>query len=204
MPHVPAQNRAQPSGRLDKAFGAALIAQARSLNAYARRLIGSGADADDLVQDTMLRCWAARASFEPGSSVAAWARVVMRNSFLSGRRRARFHADLPEDAVDRLLGVAQSQEHSVELRDVDRAIGELSAEHRDAVVLASEGVTIEEGAARLQIPEGTYKSRLVRGRRRLRELTENRDAYRASRTDPEPRRSLRPRPCRDWTGVVIG
>ena len=72
-----------------------------SLSAYARRLTGGGADADDLLQDTMLRCWTARASFAAGTSLAAWTRTVMKNCFLTGRRRARFHADLPEDARDR-------------------------------------------------------------------------------------------------------
>ena len=80
---------------------AALIEQAASLSAYARRLTGGGADADDLLQDTMLRCWTARASFAAGTSLAAWTRTVMKNCFLTGRRRARFHADLPEDARDR-------------------------------------------------------------------------------------------------------
>src|SRR3546814_8773515 len=91
-------------GLFDDNFGAGLIEQAASLSAYARRLTGgAGADADDLLQDTMLRCWAARRSFVPGTNLGAWMRTVMRNSFLSGRRRARFHANLPEDAFDRLL-----------------------------------------------------------------------------------------------------
>src|SRR3546814_2759095 len=79
----------------------------------------------------MLRCWAARRSFVPGTNLGAWMRTVMRNSFLSGRRRARFHANLPEDAFDRLLGVAEGQGAAVDLRDVKWALGELirSEEH---------------------------------------------------------------------------
>src|SRR3546814_16963641 len=99
-----------------------LIEQAASLSAYARRLTGSGgADADDLLQETMLRCWVARRSFVPDTNLGAWMRTVMRNSFLSGRRRAPFHADLPEDAFDRLLGVAGGQGAAVDLRDVNRS-----------------------------------------------------------------------------------
>ena len=78
-----------PIAMPDNAFGAALIEQAASLSAYARRLTGGGADADDLLQDTMLRCWTARASFAAGTSLAAWTRTVMKNCFLTGRRRAR-------------------------------------------------------------------------------------------------------------------
>lgn len=202
MQNVLACSGARLGRRQADAFGTELVSQAQSLAAYARRLTGNLADADDLVQDTLLRCLTARTSFEPGSNIAAWARTVMRNSFLSGRRRARYQADLPEHALDRLLAVDPDQDHAVDLRDVDWAIGKLSREHRDAVVIASEGVTIEEGAARLQIPEGTYKSRLVRGRRRLRELTENREAHRQTRARPEHTRH--PRRRRDWRGVIIG
>jgi len=69
-----------PIAMPDNAFGAALIEQAASLSAYARRLTGGGADADDLLQDTMLRCWTARASFAAGTSLAAWTRTVMAQS----------------------------------------------------------------------------------------------------------------------------
>src|SRR3546814_1171653 len=90
-----AQQSERIDGLFEDNFGAGLIEQAASLSAYARRLTGgAGADADDLLQDTMLRCWAARRSFVPGTNLGAWMRTVMRNSFLSGRRRARFHANL--------------------------------------------------------------------------------------------------------------
>lgn len=119
---------AQKSERIDETvdanFAAALLAQAGPLRVYARRLaIGTGADADDLVQDTMLRCWTARSSFTPGTSLSAWSRTVMRNGFLSGRRRARFEADLPEEVRDRMLSVSGSQESSVALNDVQWALG---------------------------------------------------------------------------------
>lgn len=131
----------------------------------------------------------------------------MRKGFLTGRKRARFQVDLPEDALDRLAGVGDGQEQTVELRDVGWALGELTPEYREAVLLASRGVSVEEGAARLAIPAGTFKSRVTRGRRRLRELTESRDAHRtAVKPQPrsEPARSPRPRGRRNWKGVVIG
>ena len=113
-PDVPARVPL-PIAMPDDAFGAALIEQAAALSAYARRLTGGGADADDLLQDTMLRCWTARASFAAGTSLAAWARTVMKNSFLTGRRRARFHADLPEEARDRMLRVDETQSLAVKV-----------------------------------------------------------------------------------------
>lgn len=96
----------------------------------------------------------------------------MRNSFLSGRRRARFETDLPEEVRDRILSVPGSQEASVVLNDVQWALSELVMEQREAVLLVSQGVSFEEGAARLSIPINTFKSRVSRGRLRLRQLTE--------------------------------
>lgn len=185
----------------DAAFAATLVEQTSTLAAYARRLTGHPADADDLLQDTMLRCWTARHRFEAGTNLGAWARTIMRNSFLSARRRVRFQADLPEDALDRLFAVAESQSQAVELGEVRRAIGELTPEHREAVLLAGEGVSTEEAAARLAIPTGTVKSRVARGRNRLRRTAE--DGVKPSVPAPakvEHRRRKR----RNWKGVIIG
>lgn len=188
-------------------FGRSLVELGASLRALVRRLTGSAVDGDDLLQDTLLRCWAARASFEPGTSMLAWARTVMRNSFLSSRRRARFQAELPDDAVDRLLWVPENQSAIVDLRDVNRALDELNPDQREAIVTASLGITVEEAAARLAIEPGTYKSRLWRGRERLRRLVEQRETPRLSdRRAPEPTVPKPPprRKRRSWKGVMIG
>lgn len=193
----------------DRDFEVALIKLTGLLRAHARRLAGPGADADDLLQDTMLRCWSARASFVAGTNLPAWVRVVMTNSFLSGRRRARFYADLPEEARDRMLSVEENQSLALALRDADWALGELASHHRDAVLLASQGVSIADGATRLGIPEGTFKSRLARGRIRLRALINERatpllaDKSEKDNVTPETVHSDR-RKKRNWRGVMIG
>ena len=140
-PEVPVH--ASPVAMPDDHFGAALIEQTAALSAYARRLTAGGADADDLLQDTLLRCWSARASFAAGTSLIAWARTVMKNNFLTGRRRARFQADLPEEARDRMLKVDETQSLAIWLRDTDWALGELPPHQREAVLLASQGASIE-------------------------------------------------------------
>lgn len=157
----------------ERQFGFQLAAQAVLLRRYALRLTESGGEADDLLQDTMLRCWAARRRFEPGTNLTAWARTVMRNGFLSDRRRDRFQVDLADDALDRFLSVPASQEATVALTDLHWALGELPPEHRAAVMLAGEGASIAESAARLCVAEGTIKSWIFRGRKRLRVLTED-------------------------------
>lgn len=210
MPPTAPARVPSPIAMPDDDFGAALIAQAAALSAYARRLTGGGADADDLLQDTMLRCWAARASFAAGTSLAAWARTIMKNSFLTGRRRARFHDDLPEDARDRMLNVGETQSLAIWLRDTDWALSELPPHQREAVLLASQGVSVEDGAAQLGIATGTFKSRVARGRTRLRALIDERStpllADRTGRDTPSPEAKLpvRLRKKRDWRGVKIG
>lgn len=203
LARAPDPSRVDP----DDGFAAELTGLAPALRAYARRLTGGAVDAEDLLQETMLRCWAARGRFEPGSSMAAWTRTVMRNAFLSAVRRRRRQADLPDDALEQLSGVAESQSRAVDLRDADRALGELPPDQRAAVLLASEGVTVEEAAARLAIPEGTFKSRVARGRLRLRALTGDAAAPQPAdppREEPREARPDRPRRRRSWKGVVIG
>ncbi|TPG46553.1 RNA polymerase sigma factor [Sphingomonas glacialis] len=184
----------------DTLFAELLDRHRTPLRAHARRLTGNSIDAVDLVQDTMLRCWSARNSFEPGSNFGAWSRVVMRNSFLSTHRRDRFHASLPEEAFDRMPGVEGGQDQAVELRDIGWALGKLSSDQRDAVVLAGNGVSIEDAARELAIPEGTFKSRVARGRVRLRQLIEDPAAKSLS---PMVRKD-KPWERRNWEGVLIG
>lgn len=194
----------------DVEFGAALIAQTALLSGYAKRLAGPGADADDILQDTLLRCWAARARFMAGTNLAAWTRTVMRNCFLTGRRRARFQADVADDVIDRMMWVEESQSWALALKDADWALGELVPEQREAVLLASQGASGQEGAAQLGIAEGTFKSRVWRGRARLVALVEERSTPLLSQqTPPAPvkeqdDRRKRPRKKRESRGVVIG
>src|SRR3546814_21149974 len=80
----------------------------------------------------------------------------------------------------------------------------LIPEQRAAILLAAEGLSIEEAAASLAIPAGTFKSRLWRGRLRLKRLMEHRDTPLLDRRVAEKRPMTRPRRNRNWQGVVIG
>jgi RNA polymerase sigma-70 factor (ECF subfamily) len=197
MYHERLEMSAEASGN----FAKTMDRHSGSLRSYARRLAGNAADADDLVQDTMLRCWSGRRRFQPETNFGAWSRIVMRNSFLSSHRRDRFYANLPEEAFDRLPSEGGGQDLAIELRDIEWALEQLNPDQRDAVTLAAKGASSEEAAAQLTISEGAFKSRVARGRVHLRELIDDRDAqpYRA----PAPQ--LRPvRKPRSWEGVIIG
>ena len=81
--------------------------------------------------------------------------------------------DMADDVLDSYLSSPQTQERALELRDTYWAIGELTPDHRDAVLLAGEGYTMEQAAKQLGISVGAFKTRLMRGRIRLRCLNDD-------------------------------
>lgn len=147
-----------------------LALHSKPMSKYARYLTRGEADADDLLQDTLLRCWAARHTFEIGTSLGAWIRIVMRNRFISGTRRSWLMIDIDNEELDNLLLSEPSQEAVVSLSDVHKALDKLPLEQRSAVLLAAEGFSMEEASRKTGISVGAFKSRLMRGRIQLRIL----------------------------------
>lgn len=192
----------------DQRFVGDLMHNMVALRRYAVRLAASISDAEDLVQETVLKCWGARTRFVAGTNFLAWARTIMRNTFFTSIRRRRFEVEAPDDALDRIGSIAAAQEAALELKETLVALGHLAEGHQQAVLLASEGLSTEEGAAALGIPPNTYKSWVRRGRARLTVLLDGREGG----AQPEPAKSdVRIGPDarrtgykRDWTGVIIG
>ncbi len=169
-----------PDGRTDlttipgdlppREFSRDLTAMIPKLRSYARSLTWDRDAAEDLVQDTMLKAWKAREQYAHGSSLRAWTFTILRNAFLTQRRRPRFEVGYDEKVAESRLSCPEAQSLTVELADVRRAIEELNSEQRTALQLAMEGVSYEEGARRLGIPLGSFRSRVSRGRRRLQSI----------------------------------
>ena len=143
------------------------------LRAYARGLCGNHDTADDLVQETMLKAWAARTRFTAGTSFKAWTFTILRNHYFSQMRRQRFVGDWDDLVADRKLAAPASQERSVELRDLMRALAQLSDPQREALILVGAGgLAYEEAAEIMGTAVGTIKSRVARGRAALWALME--------------------------------
>jgi RNA polymerase sigma-70 factor (ECF subfamily) len=142
------------------------------LRRYAMFLTRSRADADDLIQETMLRVLTKLHLWQPGTDFRAWSFTIMRNQNINNiRRRARMNRLLAEAAPD--PAVSGNQLASVELRDVAAALGELPAAQRSIIVLVGRDGAAYTGVARsLGIPIGTVRSRLSRARTALRERLE--------------------------------
>lgn len=135
------------------------------LRAFGRSLSGNRDLADDLVQDTLMRAWAARDRFHAGTNMRAWTFIILRNLYLSQMRRARFKGEWDDLVADRLLAAPASQDRHVELTDMQRALLHLPQPQREALILVGAGgFAYEEAADICGVAVGTIKSRVARGR----------------------------------------
>ena len=106
----------------DPEFKDQLSAVIPHLRAFGRSLSGSRDLADDLVQETLLKAWAARKRFQAGTNMRAWTFIILRNLFLSQMRRARFKGEWDEITASKMLAAPASQDRHVELTDMQRAL----------------------------------------------------------------------------------
>lgn len=135
------------------------------LRAFGRSLSGSRDMADDLVQETLLKAWAARKRFQAGTNMRAWTFIILRNLFLSQMRRARFKGEWDDVTAAKILAAPASQDRHVELGDMQRALLHLPQPQREALILVGAGgFAYEEAAEICGCAVGTIKSRVARGR----------------------------------------
>lgn len=144
----------------------------------AQRLTGNVADAEDLLQDVLLKLYQRRRELSSIETLAPWLCRVLYNQFLDDlrqRKRQRLRIALagdtgPEEAIDPLQ-VAAPAGRLFDFGEVHSALAKLSNEHRSVLLMHdAEGYKLIEIQQITDIPIGTLKSRLHRARRRLREL----------------------------------
>lgn len=135
------------------------------LRAFGRSLSGNRDLADDLVQETLMKAWAARLRFQAGTNMRAWTFIILRNLYLSQMSRARFKGEWDDLVADRILAAPASQDKHVELGDMQRALLHLPQPQREALILVGAGgFAYEEAAEICGVAVGTIKSRVARGR----------------------------------------
>jgi len=155
----------------------AVIALLPPLRAFAWSLSRNSADADDLVQDTLIKAWTNKDKFEPGTNLRAWLFTILRNTYYTAAiKRRREVADEDGKHAAR-LSAAPTQEWSVAMKAMQAALQQLPPEHREALVLVgAAGLTYEEAAEICGCALGTIKSRVNRARARLLRIMDADDA----------------------------
>lgn len=154
----------------------AIIAELPRLRRYARAMLGDRAAADDLVQDTLERAWSRFAQWRAGSDLRAWLFGIMHNLRVDQLRRGCLPThSLDDDACE--VPTRATQNDRLEVMDIESALRLLPDDQREVLLLVGlEEMTYAEIAAALGIPMGTVMSRLSRGRERLRQIMDGRQA----------------------------
>ena len=161
------------------------------LRAFARGLCGRPDMADDLVQETLMKAWAAQERFEPGTSMRAWTFVILRNAYLTDMRRNRFRGEYDENVAERILTAPAGQEAPLHLSDMHRALLPLPPERREALLLVGAGgCSYEEAANICGCAVGTIKSRVGRARAALNAMLADGDIPRRSIDDDTAHRAI--------------
>ena len=142
-----------------------------SLRAFALTLTRNGAQADDLVQDTIVKAWTNIDKFDPATNLRAWLFTILRNTYYSGRRKAAREVSDSDGAMTERLATKPDHDGRLALNDLAQAFARLPAEQREVLVLVGAmGFSIEEAAETCGCAPGTVKSRANRGRRALAEM----------------------------------
>jgi len=144
------------------------------LRRYARSLTRDESQAEDLVQDTLVRAYERRSSFRSGGNLRGWLLSILHNTFIDSRRRHAAEARRAQDAAEGADAIAlPDQEGRVRLQQIRRAFMNLPEDQRAVLhLVAIEGLSYQEAATALGIPVGTLMSRLGRARAALRAFEE--------------------------------
>jgi RNA polymerase sigma-70 factor (ECF subfamily) len=162
----------QPEDR----FEAEVVAQLDALLSFALRFTHARADAEDLVSDTIVRALNRRQQYRIGTNMRAWLFTILYRLFVSGRRAQRREVRPLEGeqdcSPDLWVGDVDPEGRfygSLIDETITRALEDLPGPYRTAVVLSDvNGLDYRRIAELLGVPSGTVKSRIFRGRRRLR------------------------------------
>jgi RNA polymerase sigma-70 factor, ECF subfamily len=152
---------------------AEMFAAIPALRKFARSLDSNPDDAKDLLQQTLVNAWGKLDSFEPGTNMAGWLSVILRNEFYNTRRKRRREVRDSEGVFAARLSVQPAQEARIEFDDFQIAFDKLPPIYRDALTqIGVSGWSYERAALASGCSVGTMKSRMHRGKVLLAKLME--------------------------------
>jgi len=145
-----------------------------AMRGFARSLCTNAADADDLVQETLLRALASIHRYTPGTNLKAWLFTIMRNRFYTNSAKRAREQPGEADCVADTQVMAPTQEWSLRMRELSRALNALPVHYRETIVLVGAlGESYKEAAEILDCDIGTVKSRVSRARQMLKQTLGN-------------------------------
>ena len=154
-------------------FNQLLVSQSDFLRGFALGFTRNGADADDLVQDTMVKALRYQNNFKEGPNMKGWLYTIMRNIFINNYKRKKFQNTVL-DSTENQYFINASQDYRVDTvttvinqADIMEAIGELKPDFRKPFTMFLDGYHYDEIAEEMDIPMGTVKSRIFHARKKL-------------------------------------
>jgi RNA polymerase sigma-70 factor (ECF subfamily) len=161
-----------------------VLALIPALRAFGWSLSRNASDADDLVQETLIKAWTHRERFEAGTNLRAWLFTILRNTHYTTLARRRREVRDQDGKFAAALSSASTQQWTVELRALWDVLMTLPDDYREALILvAAAGVSYEEAADICGCAVGTIKSRVHRARARLIEILDGDPSQRAESSD---------------------
>lgn len=146
-----------------------ILSHVRALKAYGRSLCGNAADAEDLVQETLLRAIENAGSYRPGTHMRAWLFTIMRNRFYTNVRKSARERTGAADCVSAGPIVQPTQDWHMASQEMQQALADMPVHYREALVLVAViGESYQHAAEVLGCDIGTIKSRVNRARGILR------------------------------------
>ena len=146
----------------------AMVAVVPQLRAFALKLCKNTGQADELVQETMLRGCKSIGTFQPGTNMVGWLTTILRNEFYTQHRRAKYRATEPIDDFANVLAIPAAQPIDLEVAELRAALNQLPTKERSSLLLTLGcGYSYEETAALCGCPVGTIKSQVNRARKKV-------------------------------------
>ncbi|MBA4491680.1 sigma-70 family RNA polymerase sigma factor [Paracoccus sp. S1E-3] len=150
-----------------------VLAHIPALRAYSRALCRTVAEAEDLVQETLLRAIENAHRYEPGTNMRAWLFTIMRNRFLTNCRKSARERTGAADCASTVPWVKADQEWHLQARNMWAALERIPLHYREAIILVGVlGESYLDAARILDCDIGTIKSRVNRARAMLRVAVE--------------------------------
>jgi RNA polymerase sigma-70 factor (ECF subfamily) len=154
----------------DQVFADGILASVTSLRAFAVSLTRDADQAEDLVQETVLRAISKHEQFAAGTNLQAWLFTILRNQFFSEHRKIMREVEDVDGSYAATMISLPDQEDRIMVHDLEVALSKLPETQREAIMLVgADGLSYEEAAQALGCAVGTVKSRVNRARNCLAE-----------------------------------